>query len=427
MDLFYGEDYPRRQDALFAVSCTLTAVAAIAVLLRCIGRFILIRMPGPDDYFLIAAMLGVIGYLIGMFVAKGDHMGFPASNLTPANMVNFFKEALAIQIIYSATLASLKTSICFAYLRFAVTTKFRYLCIGTIVVHAVFFLVCFIIFMFECQPLEKVWDVTGTVKGTCINNTAFFYASSGFHIMTDVWILLLPIHTLKKIRRPRREKAALFCVFGAGAFATTASCIRLHTIYIYTLSDDPFRDAVPVNLWTMIETSIAVVCASVPGLKPIFSRAQHHRARETNSQNKGGSKLPDLLRRRELRAQQQQQQQQQQYTDGSFGGLLGDDMTLKLTSTPATWDLSLPLSPGAFSEMSLSFGGGGHGNGLAGSGAGDIEKQLTASDAAPSGHSSQERTVGGPQHVNMSEPVYPPGWPLGSPTNVWSHAGTKGQ
>lgn len=37
----------------------------------------------------------MIGYLIGMYVAKGDHMGFPASNLTPVNMVNFLKASRA--------------------------------------------------------------------------------------------------------------------------------------------------------------------------------------------------------------------------------------------------------------------------------------------------------------------------------------------
>lgn len=40
MDLFYGDDYQRRQDALFAVSCTLTAIA---------GEHNMIRLC-PDQY-----------------------------------------------------------------------------------------------------------------------------------------------------------------------------------------------------------------------------------------------------------------------------------------------------------------------------------------------------------------------------------------
>lgn len=413
MDVFYGHDYQRRQDDFFIVTCSLTALAAIAVVLRCIGRFILIRMPGPDDYFLIAAMMGIFGYMAGMFAVKNDHMGFPSSNLTPANMVNFLKTALAIQIIYSATLAFIKASICFTYLRFAVANRFRYLCIGTIVTHAVFFLICFIILLFQCQPMEKLWDVTGTVQGKCINNTAFFYSTSAFHILTDIWILLLPMYTLKKIRRPNREKAALFAIFGVGAFAIAASCIRLHTIYLYTLSDDPFRDAVPVNLWTMIETTIAVICASVPGLKPIFSRSQHHGSRETNSQNMGGSKLPELLRRREER--------KQQHTDITLDGLPGEE----LRSTLAAEDLALQTR-GTLPATTLAGGGGdrwGDGDesgrsGVSHSGASDRGSHLISPDFHRSRHSSQERIMGESTLVHRVEPDHQQGWPLGSTMNA---------
>ncbi|KAL8377935.1 hypothetical protein RB595_008563 [Gaeumannomyces hyphopodioides] len=398
MDVFYGHDYQRRQDAFFIVSCSLTALAAIAVFLRCIGRFILIRMAGPDDYFLIAAMMGIFGYMAGMFVAKNDHMGLPMSNLTPVNMVNFLKTALAIQIIYSATLACIKASICFTYLRFAVANRFRYLCIGTIVTHAVFFLICFIVLLFQCQPIEKVWDITGTVQGGCINYTAFFYSASGFHVLTDIWILLLPMYTLKTIRRPKREKAALFAIFGAGALAVAASCIRLNTIYLYTFSDDPFRDSVPVNLWTMIETTVAVICASVPGLKPIFSRSQHYGGRETHSQNRGASKLPELLRRREER--------KQQHASITLDGLLGEGPW----STRAAEDSV--LQPRGALLVAAPGGGGGWGDGDEGglsgaphSGMSNTGSHPISPDFHQSRCSSRERIMREPTLVDRPRPI----------------------
>ncbi|KAL8308770.1 hypothetical protein RB593_006874 [Gaeumannomyces tritici] len=413
MDVSSGYDYQGRQDAFFIVSCGLAALAAIAVFLRCIGRFILIRMPGPDDYFLIAAMVGIFGYMVGMFVVKNDHMGFPRSKLTPVNMVNFLKTALAIQIIYSATLACIKMSICFTYLRFAVANKFRYLCIGTIATHAIFFLICFIILLFQCQPMENVWDVTGTVQGTCINNSAFFYAAPGFHILTDIWILLLPMHTLKNIRRPNREKAALFAIFGVGAFAVAASCIRLHTILLYNLSDDKFRDALPVNLWTMIETTVAVICASVPGLKPIFSRWRRHGGRETNSQNMGASKLPELLRRREER--------KQQHTDVTLDGLPGEEMR----PTPAA-EVSVMQPRGAVPAATLGGDGGGGWDGGDGSGPSAVRysgisnagSHLTSPSLHQGRYSSQECIMREPAPVDRAEAGDPPSWPLGPANNV---------
>ncbi|GAW27246.1 putative integral membrane protein [Rosellinia necatrix] len=49
------------------------------------------------------------------------------------------------------------------------------------------------------------------------------------------------------------------------------SCVRLYSIHIYTLAKDPFKDGVLVNLWSMVEVNIAIICASIPALKPLIA------------------------------------------------------------------------------------------------------------------------------------------------------------
>lgn len=71
-------------------------------------------------------------------------------------------------------------------------------------------------------------------------------ATSGINIATDLWILGLPIKTLQLANRPVKEIIALGFIFGAGILATILSCIRLQSIYVYTLATDPFRDGIPV-------------------------------------------------------------------------------------------------------------------------------------------------------------------------------------
>ncbi|CCC11897.1 hypothetical protein SMACR_05109 [Sordaria macrospora] len=278
----------RRQNGLIIASAVMIAVAVLFVLLRCVSRFILIQNPGPDDYFIIAAMALTLGYLINLVVLTHNGIGMAMSTLTLDNMVNFLKITLAIQVMYYANVFCIKVSILFTYIRFAVTRTFRYLCIGTIILHIVFLLVCVITTLAQCQPLHKMWDFTGAVEGTCINTTAFFYFTSAFNILTDLWILLLPISTLREINRPTREKIALFLIFGVGTFAAVASIVRLHTIYIYTLAEDPFHEGINVNLWSMIEVTIAISCASVSALKPIFSGRQRRLTRGARGGRGGG-------------------------------------------------------------------------------------------------------------------------------------------
>lgn len=94
------------------------------------------------------------------------------------------------------------------------------------------------------QPLFRLLFV-------CANHST---AISGVNIVTDLWIIALPIKTLRGINRPLKEKMALILVFGAGLFATTMSAVRLRSIYTYTLATDPFRDAIPVCLHNPVQT-----------------------------------------------------------------------------------------------------------------------------------------------------------------------------
>ena len=41
--------------------------------------------------------------------------------------------------------------------------------------------------------------------------------------------------------------------------------VRLYTIKVFATSEDPFYDGVPINIWSMIEINVAIICASVPG------------------------------------------------------------------------------------------------------------------------------------------------------------------
>jgi hypothetical protein len=95
----------------------------------------------------------------------------------------------------------------------------------------------------------------------------------------DLWILILPIKLIHSIPRPPREKVAIFIMFGLGIVSTIASIIRLQALRIFTLSNDPFYDSLPINTWSMVEVNIALMCTSIPSLKPLVSKVTSHRTR----------------------------------------------------------------------------------------------------------------------------------------------------
>lgn len=152
-----------------------------------------------------------VGYLVDIFIARDHGLGLPMTTLTLDNMVMFLKVTLAIQVMYYANIFCIKTSIVLTYLRFgklatsdslawhnlmietAVSKTFRHLCYGTIALHAVFFVICAIVTLSQCIPLHKMWDLTRTVQGSCIDSTAFFYSefSSDAYCMWRARLLML--------------------------------------------------------------------------------------------------------------------------------------------------------------------------------------------------------------------------------------------
>ncbi|GAB1316548.1 hypothetical protein MFIFM68171_06758 [Madurella fahalii] len=290
-----------RQDELVITASIFTGLSILIVATRSFVRAVLIRKFGADDATIVVALVFCICYLAEIVVGKQNGMGHAMSVLSMDNMLNIIKVTLSIQLTYYAAVSFIKFSILCMYLRFVATPMLRRACIGMIVFHSLFFIVCIAVTVAQCQPLHKMWDIMGTVDGKCINTTAFFYFTSGFNIVTDIIILALPIKTLIGINRPLKEKIALVCVFGVGTFATIVAMVRLHTIYTYTLAVDPFQNSILVNLWSVIEINVAVGCASAPALKPLFtpqalksarqgSTPPHHSDYEYHSRGRSGIK-----------------------------------------------------------------------------------------------------------------------------------------
>ena len=93
----------------------------------------------------------------------------------------------------------IKFSILFTYLRFAVTQTLRRACIGMIALHAAFLIVSLSVTLAQCRPLHKMWDLMGTVQGSCINTTAFFYCKTDrsatlMYYLAGVMIMVITPH-----------------------------------------------------------------------------------------------------------------------------------------------------------------------------------------------------------------------------------------
>ncbi|KAF2683883.1 hypothetical protein K458DRAFT_389804 [Lentithecium fluviatile CBS 122367] len=274
-------DVQARQDVAIGVSIAATLIGMTFIALRVYTRAFIVRNMGPEDWTMLSAAILTIVFLVQFIVSiKAYGVGWHTISVSPQQAVAGTQLGLAVIVVYKGIVTLIKMSILMIYLRLAVNKTFERLCKGTIYLLAAYQFIVIIIVPAQCTPLSKLWDFTGTVPGHCINTNVFYYITSTFHIIIDIWILLLPYKLILSIPRPLRERLGVYAVFGLGVLGTICAIVRFNYLVAVTKSMDPFYDSIAINIWSVIEVNVGILCASLPTLRPLFSQAQRNRTRE---------------------------------------------------------------------------------------------------------------------------------------------------
>ncbi len=135
----------------------------------------------------------------------------PRPPLSDQNVQWFF----GAQVTYKLVVMFNKTSVLFLYLRIFPAHLFRRLChFGNVFVGlsgAAFILAT----IFQCTPVSYFWDQTAE-KHTCISQEPFWLAYTLINILTDVYVLALPIREVWALHLPNKDKIAILGVFFVG-------------------------------------------------------------------------------------------------------------------------------------------------------------------------------------------------------------------
>ncbi|KAJ2985994.1 hypothetical protein NUW58_g5243 [Xylaria curta] len=131
---------------------------------------------------------------------------------------------------------------------------------------------------FICQPIELNWDPG--VRGSCGNENAAFVSVAAVDILTDLYLLLLPLKPLLSLQIDRTQKIALATIFTGGFVTLIVTAVRLYLLFAVNFNDLSFSVTTSTYL-TIIQPGIAMMVACSPHLKPIldlFSASRKSRA-----------------------------------------------------------------------------------------------------------------------------------------------------
>lgn len=121
---------------------------------------------------------------------------------------------IVYQIVYYNAMVLAKLSYLFFYLRIFVTEAFRlaaWICMGCALSY---WLGSMLQIFLICKPFAKNWDTT--LEGHCANQNVAFSTIGAFNLVTDILIMLLPVHFIRKLQMSPATKLGLYVIFGLG-------------------------------------------------------------------------------------------------------------------------------------------------------------------------------------------------------------------
>ncbi|GKZ21774.1 hypothetical protein AbraIFM66951_008761 [Aspergillus brasiliensis] len=266
-----------------------TVIAVVLTLLRLYVRKFVMRTLSWDDWFNLLATLTTLVAMALILAAVPYGLGRHYDTLDVDRAIYCIKlmRMCLFPLLFSTIF--LKISISLLLMRLFLTTK----------MWKIFFW-CFIAFntitslldaaivLPQCDPVARTWDKR--VQGTCwpssaINGAAIAQGSKDTsdisqdrllrHIAaiaagTDIVLSILPTVFLWKVKIPIKVKAAI-CGLMALGFASAGFALA-RTMYVNALteSSDPTWDYVNLYMCAFLESSIGVIAAAAPSVRPLL-------------------------------------------------------------------------------------------------------------------------------------------------------------
>ncbi|KAI0444961.1 hypothetical protein F4803DRAFT_548591 [Xylaria telfairii] len=197
--------------------------------------------------------------------------GKHVANLTQDQAITAFKSFYLGQIVYKVSLNFTKASILLLYLRLFNHVKWlRWTCYVLLAIVGSYSIASTVVTIFQCNPVVAAFNKYIT-DAKCINLHLFWRTTAIFAIVTDFFILLIPIRMIYGLQMPLLRRLGLIFLFVLGLFVTIASGFRTEALTIRADSIDP-QYYVETTMWSLIEMNLAMICACLPALRCLATR-----------------------------------------------------------------------------------------------------------------------------------------------------------
>ncbi|KAI4673425.1 uncharacterized protein J4E84_011104 [Alternaria hordeiaustralica] len=249
-----------------------TCIAVICVGLRLFTRLrYLGRALGWEDYTIVVSMaLSIATGILQVMQANAGNGKHAALIEFPTGVEIILKYLFWSIICYNASLMFTKVSILLQYGRIFTVREMRIPLHIVMAVCVLWGVSTIITSIFTCVPVHAYWKILEQPTSKCIDNKTIWYVNASINIVTDLLVAFLPVRVIWTLQIAMRQKIALLAILTIGWFVCVVSILRLHALVVLVAHpDDNTYYSAPTAYWSAIEMNLAIVCASLPALKPL--------------------------------------------------------------------------------------------------------------------------------------------------------------
>ncbi|EON68673.1 hypothetical protein W97_07931 [Coniosporium apollinis CBS 100218] len=258
---------------VITVAVVFGVLTTVVVSVRLATRIYVVKSVGADD-----ALIAIAGAFSWVFITVtilsvkhglGDHIEHVMSRGMD-NLSNYGQLVWFSSIFYLTCLFFIKASVLALYMRLG-DHQLQRLSIVVLAICIAQALANVLVCIFQCSPIPAAWDMRITEK-ECVNINAFYLANAAGNILTDIMVYTLPIRLVWKLQVPPKQKVALVVMLCLGLFTCISSIIRITYIPIMLKSLDATYVISGAMYWSVIETNVGILAASIPSFKALAKR-----------------------------------------------------------------------------------------------------------------------------------------------------------
>ncbi|KAK6207800.1 CFEM domain-containing protein [Colletotrichum tabaci] len=316
------------------------ALPTFFLFVRVVNKYMKLSSWGWDDTTIMIAYAVLVAFLPAAYIAERTGAGRDIWTLTPEQITEFLFVFLIFSTLYMTSLAFIKCSILFLYLRIFPDEKFRRVLWGTQLFNLLLW-IAFVTGTFAaCQPLNFFWNGwKKEMAGKCFNLNAFAMCHGVLNVTLDAWMLVLPTTQIYGLRMKLKTKIGVMLMFGVGIFLTAVSAYRIKTLVSFAKSYNITADSFQSSIWSSIELCVGAFVACLPSARQvwriIFPKILEvtHISTRSSPSSKGSNAISQASR---TLSGAHERPRMAAYEESSIAHLVGDFKKIDLNELPDT-------------------------------------------------------------------------------------------